>query len=153
MASYNNLDALLRAIESKMGKAMSAASKDIEGAMLQETEGFYAQGNPVMYKRTGQLERTPRVSEISGSNSDEQSFRAYLDESGGYPSITYTYRDGGQTTSKAPSMTDVLNLTNYGTTSSSVGKLHPALGRSGYWERAKARMQELLDKNMGKQFK
>ena len=152
MASYSNLDALLHAIESKMSKAMSAASRDIERAMLQETEGFYSKGNPVMYKRTGQLERTPRVSELSGGNSDEQSFRAYLDESGGYPAITYTYWDGGQTTSKAPSMTDVLNLTNYGTTSSSVGKLHPALGKKGYWERAKARMQELLDKNMGKQF-
>ena len=135
-----------------MNKGMVTASKDIERAMFKETEGFYSQGTPVMYQRTGKLERAPRVSELIGGFTDEISFRAYLDQSGGYPSITYTYWNGGQTTSKAPSMTDVLNLTNYGTTSSSVGKLHPALGRSGYWERAMAQMQQLLDKNIGKQF-
>ena len=152
MAAFSNLADLQKAIMKEVESAMNSASKEIEALMQKETQGFYAAGSPVMYRRTGQLGRTPQVSgmELSATSAG---FKAYLDPAGGYPSITYTYWDGNQTTSKAPSMTDVLNLTNYGTTSSSVGYLHPALGRGGYWERSLAQMQNILDKNIGSHFK
>jgi len=153
MAVCNSIADLQRAIVKELESAMNSASKEIEDVMRQETQGFYSSGSPVMYRRTGQLGRTPKVSPLESDGSSQVVFKAYLDPAGGYPSITYTYWDGGQTTSKAPSMTDVLNLTNYGTTSSSVGYLHPALGRSGYWERALGRMQGILDKNVGSHFK
>lgn len=140
------------AIMAELSKAMEDASKEIKDAMVEEVESFYSSGSPVMYQRTGKLGKTPMTSPIKKGGSSI-SFDAYLNTAGGYPSITYTYWDGNQTTSKAPSMTDVLNLTNYGTTSSSVGVLHPALGKGGYWERSLSRMQDILDKNISMRFK
>jgi len=153
MAVCNSLAELQRAILKEMESAMNSASKEIEDTVKQDVQSFYSSGSPVMYVRTGKLGKTPKTSPISNNGASEISFKAYLDQNGGYPSITYTYRDGHQTTSKAPSMTDVLNLTNYGTTSSSVGRLHPALGQSGYWEKALGKMQGILDKNMGSHFR
>lgn len=153
MAVYNSIAELQKAIIKELKSAMNSASREIENVMQQETQGFYSSGSPAMYSRTGQLGKTPKVSPLESDGGSQVAFKAYLDPAGGYPSITYTYWNGSQTTSKAPSMTDVLNLTNYGTTSSSVGYLHPALGRGGYWERALGKMQGILDKNVGSHFK
>lgn len=108
-------------------------------------------GAPAMYQRTFMLARTPRTTPTSLSGNSAQ-FEVYLDTGYTYPSITYHYADGNTTTSKSPSMTDVLNLTNYGTTSSGVGKLHPALMRGGYWERALTKIQNEVNAQLSAAF-
>ena len=149
MAVYTSIDDLQKAIMAEINKAMEDASKEIKETMQKEVDSFYSEGDPVMYERTGQLGKTPKVSPIK-STATESSFDAYLDTSYRYPAITYTYYDGSQTTSKRPTMTDVINLTNYGTTSSSVGYLHPALGKPGYWERSVKQMKKILNQNLKK---
>lgn len=151
MARYSSLAELKAAMMRELNKAMKASAEEMKNKMKEEIQTFYAGGSPAMYVRTGKLGNTPMTTPISSSDTTV-SFKAYLNKAGGYPSITYTYFDGSTTTSKAPSMTDVLNLTNYGTTSSSVGKLHPALGGPGYWERATGQFQEILDKNIRSSF-
>ena len=121
-----------------MDQVNSKSSKIVEQMIMESYKG-----EPIMYKRTYHLPKTPRTTSTSISGRSA-SFDVYLDTSYTYPAITYTYRDGSKTTSKSPSMTDVLNLTNYGTTSSSVGYLHPAKVQHGYWERSLKQIEKEL---------
>lgn len=153
MALYSDLNSLKAAIKREMNRALYLSSKEMKSTMQKEVDAYYNSGYPKMYERTNQLRSTPSVSPITESG-DTMSFDAYLNTAlPNYPHITYTYYDGSQTTSKSPTMTDVLNLTNYGTTSSSVGYLHPAAGTyRNYWEHSKDQFREILTNNMKKFF-
>lgn len=90
-----------------------------------------------MYKRTGALGDTPKVTDIDVSG-NSASFTAFLDTSGGY------------TTGDNPSMEQVLNLANYKTRWITSGG-HPArlaLGKTGFWERAEEKMEDTFNKTM-----
>lgn len=143
MPTVNSMAELNRALRNEINAAMNEMQTQALADMREEVGKYYDGSSPLMYKRTHHLARTPRVSSFTRS-SDRVEFDAYLDTKYTYPSITYTYWDGNQTTSKSPSMSDILNLTNNGTTSSSVGKLHPTLGNSGYWEEAEKKMERSL---------
>lgn len=140
MAVYRSLDTLESAIMRSLNSAMNAAAQKSKPAMIAEIQAYYDSGTPKIYQRTGQLKRTPNVSPIS-SDTNSVSFDAYLDQAGGY------------STGKMPTMTDVLNLTNYGTTSSSVGPLRPAVGAPGYWERSQEKIKEIVKKSIESKFK
>lgn len=116
-------------------KTMDVSADKMLADMYNETYGFYAQSSPKQYIRTCALGDTPKVSTPTlGINS--VSFEAYLDQSHYY------------STGKEPSMSDVLNLANYGITDSSVGMLSPTLGKRGFWERAKNKMSKTLNENI-----
>lgn len=123
-------------------KAMTVVSDKVLANMYDETERFYTKGKPKQYQRTGALGDTPRTTAIS-TDGNEVSFDAYLDTSHSY------------TTGSNPSMTDVLNLANYGTPfiTRNGYPAKPTLGKQGFWERAEKKMQRTLNGTMKKFFK
>lgn len=135
--SMKELEAMLM---KQAQKAMQVTQKKAEADMFEAVGGFYTGGEPELYERTGALANTPSTSPIS-SGGNTVSFKAYLDDSHQY------------TTGKNPNMKDVLNLTNYGITSSSVGTLRHAVGKEGYWEEAEQNIEKDFKETMGKFFK
>lgn len=136
-----NMKELEQMLLKEMRKAMNVASEKMLADMHDETSDFYTQGNPKIYQRTGALGDTPKTTAVSSSG-NIVSFRAYLDTSGGY------------TTGDNPSMTQVLNLANYGKpwTTESGNPARATLGKKGFWERAEKKMQRTLDRTMGQFF-
>ena len=132
-----NMKELEQMLLKEMRKAMNVASERMLADMYDETGGFYMQGNPKMYQRTGALGDTPKTTAVSSSG-NVVSFKAYLDTSGGY------------TTGDNPSMTQVLDLANYGKpwTTKSGSPARATLGKKGFWERAEKKMQRTLDRTM-----
>lgn len=132
-----NMKELEQMLLKEMRKAMNVASERMLADMYDETGGFYKQGNPKMYQRTGALGDTPKTTAVSSSG-NVVSFKAYLDTSGGY------------TTGDNPSMTQVLDLANYGKpwTTKSGNPARATLGKKGFWERAEKKMQRTLDRTM-----
>lgn len=146
---------LRAALEEKLRGAMEQVQADAKKEMDKAIKGFYAGGKPKMYKRTYHLAETPTVSDLNVKSGEhiKMYFKAYLNQGlAGYPAITYTYPGGFTTTSKAPTMTDVLNLTNNLDTSSSVGYLHPAVGSPHYWEKAVDKIGEALNNRLSEAF-
>lgn len=137
-----NMKELEQMLLKEMRKAMNVASERMLADMYDETGGFYTQGNPKMYQRTGALGDTPKTTAVSSSG-NVVSFKAYLDTSGGY------------TTGDNPSMTQVLDLANYGKpwTTKSGSPARTTLGKKGFWERAEKKMQRTLDRTMRQFFK
>lgn len=130
--SAKNMNQLNTMLLKEMRKAMEISSQKTLSDMYEETEGFYSQGKPKMYERTGALGDTPRTTSlnISGNNI---SFKAYLDDKHRY------------TTGTKPYMSEVLEAANKGT---AVEGENPMLGKSGFWERAEKKMERSLDETM-----
>lgn len=103
-------------MERAMHQVEQKSIKRIDSAILY----FYSGGTPVAYHRTGHLMDTRETDPVTRGGLTVQ-FRAYLNEG-----------VGGYTTGKRPSMADVLALTNYGGASG----LRPAVGNTGWWQRA-----------------
>ena len=143
------MTSLLRGIAQEMQKAMTELSDKSREIVDNELSGYYT-GTPKMYKRTGMLGKDGEVTPVTGDK--EKEFTARLKTDYTYPSITYTYPDGGQTTSKSPSMEDILKLTNDGVVYGSVGKLHPAIGRGGYWQRIEEQIEQSLNDTFSHHF-
>lgn len=76
-----NMKELEQMLLKEMRKAMNVASERMLADMYDETGGFYTQGNPKMYQRTGALGDTPKTTAVSSSG-NVVSFKAYLDTSG-----------------------------------------------------------------------
>lgn len=122
-----NMGELETALMSEIRKAMTVVNEKTLADMQEETWGFYSGTQPQIYERTGALGDTPRTTALQVSGNGV-SFRAFLD-------MNHRY-----TTGKYPTMQDVLNLANYGTTTSSVGYLRQNVGNAGFWERANTKM-------------
>lgn len=137
-----NMKELEQIMLKEMKKAMSVASEKMLADMHDETGRFYTKGQPKMYKRTGALGDTPKTTAPSESN-NAVSFEAYLETS-------YDYSTGSK-----PSMTQVLNLANYGIpfTTNSGHSARPTLGNKGFWERSEKKMEKTLNRTMKKFFK
>lgn len=144
----SNMNELETMLISEMRQAMDDTSKQMLSDISNETRKFYTKGKPKLYKRTGALGETPAISPLSIIGKTI-SFDAYLD-------TTHQY-----TTGKNPTMLDVLNLANYGTTSSSVGFLRHTLGERGFWkwddkedgEPQPKKEDEIFNRNMTKYFR
>ena len=103
---------------------------------------FYTGGTPVMYQRTRALGNTPKVSSLSdGGNTIE--FEASLDTGHQY------------TTGANPTMLQVLKLANNGEpfTTPSGASARPTVGRGGFWEEGKQRVEKDLYNSMKRYFK
>ena len=145
---FTNAQQLYAELQRRQRQAMDRMRQEALNAMRAETSAYYDGSSPRIYRRTYMLLKSPRTSAPMTSG-DIMSFDAYLDQKYRYPSIQY----GHQRPSKAPTMTDVLNLTNYQTSAnSSVGYLHPAIGRPHYWERANDRMRNIAQNTLGSFF-
>lgn len=128
--------AIMKEMRDAMAETQYMAQDDMEMAI--ETV-FYEGGSPKVYERTGQLGNTPQISPLS-QRGLTITFDAKLNNSGSY------------TSGKNPSMQDILALTNYGTTNSSVGRLAPAVGGKRYWEKAEEQIEKSLNDNMKNHF-
>ena len=139
--AVKNMKELNKMLMKEMQKAMKVTSEKVLGDMYEETGGFYTQGNPKMYERTGALGDTPKTTAIS-TEGNEVSFEAYLDKSHQY------------TTGSNPNMEDVLNLANYGKqfTTKNGGKARPTLGKKGFWEESEKKIEKTFDDTMKKFF-
>lgn len=131
---------LLREINIAMREV---ADKDLADMNI-ETAKFYTGKQPVMYKRTGALKDTPRVTPNTTSG-DLVSFEAYLDKSRQY------------TTGDNPNMEQVLELANYGkpwiTRNGDGVPAKPTVGKKGFWEASEKKMEKNLKQVMGRFFK
>ena len=140
----NNIGELKAILLKEADKAMRVASEKALADMHEETGKFYTGKKPEMYVRTGALGDTPKTTAnkktITGRNSIEVSFDAYLDEKHKY------------TTGDFPSMDKVLELANSGNQwiTKNGGKAKHTVGRRGFWERAEKKMEKDFNKTMRK---
>lgn len=137
-----NMSELNAMLMKEINKAMRVVSEKDLADMYGETGKFYTKGRPKMYQRTGALGDTPKTTAntVSGNT---VSFDAYLDTSGGY------------STGDKPSMTQVLDLANYGKPWITKGgnPAKPTLGKKGFWEASEKKMEKNLTRVMSKFFK
>lgn len=131
----NSFQELEKELIKELNKAIKKTKREAKAIMKEEISEFYDYKNPHQYVRTGKLKNTPKTSPTTVKEKIV-SFEAYLSQKGKYK------------TGKKPTMTDVLNLTNYRTHDSSVGYLRSAVGRSGYWERMEKQINKSLKKNI-----
>jgi hypothetical protein len=140
--TFRNLDQLRKGVKQDLNRAIRLSRRDSKKAMDKAIEEYYDYAEPIVYERTYKLASTPMVIDYG-----ENGFKAFLNDEYRYPHITYTL-DYGTSTSKDPTMLDVLNLTNYDMRNSSVGYLHPTVGKHGYWERAVEEMEDIVDRQI-----
>lgn len=137
----NNLKQLNTMLMKSVRKAMAVASDKMLEDMYEETAGFYTKAEPKQYERTGALGDTPRVTSLN-QDSNSVSFDAYLDTSHQY------------TTGSTPTMEDVLKLANDGIPFITQGghPARPTVGKRGFWDDAKKKMEITLEHTIGKFF-
>lgn len=136
MRVAHNDDELAQLIMKDIQSAVQLTEKYAIADMGMAISHFYAGGYPKMYIRTYQLAKTPKTSGVRVLSNKHVQFDAYLDDSGGY------------TTGKHPSMAQVLDLTDKG---SSPG-LRPAVGSTGYWDMANKYIEKHFDDCMKQYF-
>lgn len=136
MAVARSMEQLQKIIMDEMEKAMHEVEKKsikrIDDAILY----FYSGGTPVKYQRTGHLMDTRETDPVTRGGLSVN-FRAYLNDG-----------VGGYTTGKKPSMAAVLQLTNFG----SAAGLRPAVGSTGWWQRAETNIGKDVDSTFARHF-
>ena len=138
--TVKNSAELEKALTQQLKKAMNLGAKKVLGDMYESTGEFYSSGEPVMYERTGALGDTPETTDVT-VDGNVFSFKAYFDDAGGY------------STGKNPTMHDVLDLANFGMTSSSVGNLRRTVGKSGFVQKADDKIEQTMDSVLSQFFK
>lgn len=128
--TVNSLAALEKQLMDKLSEAMNEAGAQMWIDTDEEVKDFYSQGEP-KYVRTGKLGSTPSSTPVSVSGKSV-SFEIYLDSSRGYSTGSF-------------SMSEV--LTN--------AEAHTAgiVGKPGFWERSKKKMEATLTKVIGAAFR
>lgn len=142
MGSARNAKQLNALIMKDLKKAAHIASEKMLADMYEETGDFYTGGEPVMYQRTGALGDTPCTTSVAVSSSPyggSVSFKAYLDTSTDY------------TTGRSPSMETVLDLANTGGNMTNP-PMRAVVGKYGFWDRAKDKMEETFKQTMDQFF-
>lgn len=125
----------------EMKKCMNDAANNILEVMRTETQGFYSQGSPKIYNRTGALGDSPKTSPVVAGGK-EVSFDAYLDQSVSYEVPNWDFIEA-----RYPSYFTTPEVFN----AAEAGTAH-ILGKSGFWARSEAKMQQELDKAMKSSF-
>lgn len=140
MATANSMAELEAMIRQEMMKAMQVVQSKAEADMYEETGSFYRQGSPSIYRRTGNLGSSPRVSGLTGGG-NLVSFDAYLDP-GSYtvPNPDFTSRGFGSYFSPLQVLTAAEN-----------GGAH-ILGRSGFWRRSEEKIEKDLNETFASFF-
>ena len=137
-----NMNQLKQMIMKKVQKAMVVSQEKMLADMYDETGNFYTGREPKVYKRTGALGDTPRITTIT-TNSNSVSFEAYLDQKHQY------------TTGSNPNMLQVLRLANSKVPFYTKGghMARATVGRKGFWERANKKMKKSFNNTMRRFFR
>lgn len=136
------MDELNKMLNNHLRKAMNLAMDKMEADTFDTVGKFYTKGKPKSYKRTGALGNTPMATNLTvGSNM--MSFTVYLN-------TAYTY-----TTGDNPTMSQVLQLANYGKkwTTKGGSLARDTLGKKGFWENAENKMEKSFYRVMRSFFK
>lgn len=128
---FTSMAALQAAIMKEVTAGVQEAVDETHGDARRELSGFYGQGHPINYERTGTLGETPRKTGVS-SGGNTASGEVYLDQGISYSTGNFS---GSQ-------VIDAAEVNGY-----------RILGRGGFWERTENEAQENLDSAMGKRFK
>lgn len=141
MATFSSMAALKRAIQQEAKAAMKEAQTKMFKKTKEETQGYYSQGNPTIYERTGALGNSPQTTALQGSG-DFLSFEVYLDEGTAYevPNSAFTSR-GFASYFTTPEIFEAAESGSYHT-----------LGKSGFWKRSESEFQNILDSAMEHHF-
>lgn len=137
MPEAKNMAELERMLMRQLQKAMNVASSKMLADAMEETYGFYTQGKPKLYVRTGALGDSPKTTAIT-TNGKSVSFDVYLDTNLGYRVPNPVFTDKGYASYFSGS--EVLSAAES-------GKAH-ILGKSGFWKRSEAKFQQTLDETM-----
>ncbi len=91
MPVANNINELKQMLQKRLSDAMEVTRNKSLTDMQEEVASFYTQGKPFLYTRTGNLKRSPRVTDLTVSD-DKASFEAYLyrDDPGVYDNFNRT---------------------------------------------------------------
>lgn len=123
---------------------MHEASQEAKKDMDSEMDNFYTSKKPKVYKRTGEMKKTPKVTsittQITSPVSGSVSFEASLETSHRY------------TSGKNPTMTQVLEVAE-NHKKASYYKLRPPVGRQGFWKRSEEEIEKDLNRAFRKRFK
>ena len=121
-----NMAQLEAMLQKEMQKAMRVASDKMLASTNEKVYGFYTEGNPKVYQRTGALGDTPRTTAISNTG-NTSSFDVYLDQNHSYTTGTFTM---GQ-------VLDAAENHKYG-----------VLGKPHFWEESEQEIEKGLDSTM-----
>lgn len=140
MPSASSLGALEAMIRAEALAAMHELNSKALQDMQEETQGFYSQGSPTIYTRTGQLGSSPRVTGVSGGMHDF-SFTMYLE----HPS--YTVPNPAFTSRGYASYFSPLQAMN-------AAEYHFAnvKGRPGFWHRSELKVERDLQRIFSSHF-
>lgn len=144
MPSASSLGALEAMIRAEALAAMHELNSKALQDMQEETQGFYSQGSPVLYTRTGGLANSPKVTGVSGGMHDF-SFQMYLDPNQGWygkgnPNPAFTSR--GYASYYSP--LQILNAAEY--------HFAHVLGRPGFWHRSELKVERDLQRIFSSHF-
>lgn len=92
--TFNNWNALKKAMQEEMRKAMVEAEAKSYLDALHNASDYYSEGGDelVMYERTGQYGNSPRTTDVQGSG-DNLNYEIYLDQNYEYPTLPGSQRD------------------------------------------------------------
>lgn len=140
MPTANSMGELEQMLRQQLQKAMEVVQAKAEADMYEETGGFYTQGSPRRYTRTGNLGSSPRTSGLtSGGNTVR--FDAYLEPG------SYTVPNSAFTSIGLASYFSPLQVL----TAAESGSAH-ILGRPGFWHRSEEKIEQDLNSVMASFF-
>lgn len=90
--TFNDWNALKKAMQDEMKKAMVEAEAKSYLDALENISDYYSKGDPIMYERTGEFGRSPRTTDVQGSG-DSLNYEIYLDQNYEYPILIGSQRD------------------------------------------------------------
>ena len=138
------LDTIRKEIQKRARDAV--AEVDIVGlnAARENTQGFYSQGSPKVYVRTGQLGRSPQSTGVSGAGNTYRT-SVYLDvASTSYPVPNPLFDFDGTGRFSHFTSEEVFEAAENGTSG--------VLGKPGFWKKTEKEIKDALDDAMSKRF-
>lgn len=133
--TFNNWNALKKAMQEEMRKAMVEAEARSYLDALHNASDYYSEGNPVEYVRSGRYGNSPRTTDVQG-NGDNLNYEIYLDQSFEYPLTPRGTRDWS-----TPQIFDAIEE-GYGGT----------LGKHGRWQQTEEDIEKNVKEAFGKRF-
>lgn len=131
MPTFTSFGALKKYAQQKQREAMHATEQGSHMAALENTDEFYSQGNPRIYKRTGKYGDAPDSTGVTGGG-DHLHAEIYMNPNGhGYTTGTFSAQEVWQAAETG-----------------SAG----VLGLPGRWAETKEDVGKIIDEEFGKRF-
>lgn len=132
MAVYTNIGSLIAALQREMRNAMNATEQRSYEKARENAAMFYAQGNPIEYKRTGKYGDAPDSTGVSGGGNYLEA-EIYMNPAGhGYTTGTFSAQEVWQ-----------------------AAEDHDAgvLGMPGRWVQTESDIERIINEEFGKRFR